>query len=282
MDTFLTFTQAYQIPIRIVGIIIGAFLTGRLFRWLLRRSVQSDGPESRAYTTTINFLQNAVTFSVITIAFLAIIFTIPSLRTLALSLTAGAGIIAAIVAFASQAALANIVGGIFIVIFRPFRVDDRVKVGLDYEGVVESITLRHTVIRDFEQRRIIIPNSVVSTETIINSDIGAEQISKFLEIPVSYAANLDQVFELIEQEVKAHPLFTDVRSEFEIAAGAPPVNMRVIKYLESGLLIRVYIWGEPGEAFIMSCDLRKSIKGAFDRAGIPMAVPHRRVIHPAS
>lgn len=268
----------YEIPIRIFLIILGGFITARTLRWLLRRSVTDDSPDTRAFSTTINFLQNGVRFSVIIIATLAIVYTIPALRTLALSLTAGAGIIAAIIAFASQAALANIVGGIFIVIFRPFRVGDRIKVGADHEGIVETITLRHTVIQDWEHRRIIIPNSVVSTETIINSDIGNEQISKFLEIPISYQANLDQACHIIREEVMKHPLYKDVRTPTDIEAGEPPVNMRFIRYLDSGLMLRVYIWGEPGETFVMSCDLRKTIKDAFEREKVPMAIPYIRLV----
>jgi len=69
---------------------------------------------------------------------------------------AGAGILAVAVGFASQAALSNIISGVFVVIFKPFRVGDRLKIN-ELTGVVEDITLRHTVIRDLENKRIIIP-----------------------------------------------------------------------------------------------------------------------------
>lgn len=89
-----------------------------------------------------------------------------ALRTVATSLLAGAGILAVAVGFASQQALSNIVSGIMIVIFKPFRVNDRLNIGTTFNGIVEDITLRHTVIRDFENKRIIVPNMVISQECL--------------------------------------------------------------------------------------------------------------------
>ena len=56
--------------------------------------------------------------------------------------------------FKCQTVMSNIISGIFIVIFKPFRVDDLVTVGEKLRGKVEDITLRHTVIRDFENKSI--------------------------------------------------------------------------------------------------------------------------------
>jgi len=101
----------------------------------------------------------------------------PNLRALASSFLAGAGILAVAVGFASQHALGNIISGVFIVIFKPFRVTDRVKLR-ELTGVVEDITLRHTIIRDFENKRIIIPNFLISEEIIVNSNFEDDRICK--------------------------------------------------------------------------------------------------------
>ncbi len=95
---------------------------------------------------------------------------VDELQTISTGIFASAGIFAAIIGFASQQAFSNIVGGIFIVIFKPFRVGDFIQVGTNI-GNVEDITLRHTVIKDLQNKRIIIPNSVISTETIVNNHI---------------------------------------------------------------------------------------------------------------
>lgn len=123
--------------------------------------------------TSYKFLKHLIT-STITLAGLGLaVYGIPTLKALTLSLFAGAAIIAVIVDFASQAAFANIVSGVFIVIFKPFRIGDRINTSgkAEYSGVVKDITLRHTVIRNYENRMVIMPNSIISNETLINSSI---------------------------------------------------------------------------------------------------------------
>ena len=146
-----------------------ALILSRILRMLINRFIRLSSSKLRVDPTQFNFLKNAVTFLVFLGAVIFIFYSIPKLKALSLTLFAGAGILTAIALFASQAAFANIVSGIFIVIFKPFRVNDIVDVGNLTKGRVEDITLRHTVIRNFENRRQIIPNSVISSEVIVNS-----------------------------------------------------------------------------------------------------------------
>lgn len=275
--TITLFFEAYGQYFLILGILIGAYLGSRLGRYLFSRYFRRVAGHDDRSATTLNFLKNGISFAIYLLALIAIIYTIPSLRALAVSLTAGAGLVAAILAFASQAAFANIIGGIFLVVFKPFRVNDRINIGPDYEGMVEDITIRHTVIRDWENRRIIIPNSVISKETIVNSNIADNLVCKFLEVPVSYDADLDRAVAILQRAVMAHPDFLDQRSPEEVAQGAPPAPIRAVAFGESGMLLRAYIWGEPGTAFAMSCDLRLTFKRALEAEGIELAFPKRKL-----
>jgi small-conductance mechanosensitive channel len=79
--------------------------------------------------TGFNFFKNGLRVIIYLIAAIVLFYIIPPLNQFAQTLTVGATVIAAVAAFASQHALANVVGGIFIVIFKPFRVGDFIKVG---------------------------------------------------------------------------------------------------------------------------------------------------------
>jgi small-conductance mechanosensitive channel len=210
-----------------------------------------------------------------TVALFAVVYSIPSLRSLAAGLTAGAGILAAVAAFASQAALANLIGGVFIVIFRPFRVEDRIAVGNLYEGYVEDITLRHTVIRSWENKRIVIPNSVISKEIIVNNDLSDEITCRFMEIPLSHQSDYQRAIALIQAQVHLHPNYVDHRTPEDLAEDAPPVRVRVIRYTDAGVVLRAYLWGDMAKTFVMACDLREQLQPLFAAAGIKMGVPHR-------
>ena len=128
---------------------------------------------------------------------MAIFYFTPSLRALGTTIFAGAGIFAAIIGFASQQAFSNIIGGIFIVIFKPFRVGDLIEIGVASKGTVEDITLRHTVIRDFENKRIVIPNSAISSETILNSHLKDGRINRRIEFRVFLDTDIDRAIEII-------------------------------------------------------------------------------------
>ena len=160
----------------IVAILVIAFISIRLLRFFLSRYLDRASEKLKVDPTNYKFFKNTLSAAIYVLAVGLSIYMIPSLRTLAVGLLAGAGIFAAIIGFASQAAFANMVSGVFIVIFKPLSVHDVVRIGSLYHGIVEDITLRHTVIRDFENRRIVIPNAVISGECILSEQVGANSM----------------------------------------------------------------------------------------------------------
>ncbi|MFC2080465.1 mechanosensitive ion channel family protein [Bacteroidota bacterium] len=266
--------------ILIIGTLVVALVVSRVLRFVLNRFIKSSSKKLKVDPTQFSFLKNAVSFLVFLGAFIFILYSIPQLKALSLTLFAGAGIITAIILFASQTAFSNIVSGIFIVIFKPFRVNDIVDVGNLSKGRVEDITLRHTVIRSYENRRLIIPNSVISSEVIINSSIVDELICNFLELGISYDSDIGKAMEIIRNEAQQHPEYIDNRTAEEKKKGEPSVRIRVLRYGESSVDLRAYIWSRDHDlGFIMKSDLYKSIKEKFDKNGIEIPFPYRTIVY---
>lgn len=250
-----------------------ASLINRLFKNLFSKS----DVDLKIDATRYKFLRHFVVGMVYIIGLSISVYIIPELRTVAKSLLAGAGILAVSVGFASQHALSNIVSGIFIILFKPFRIDDRITVGTEM-GVVEDITLRHTVIRDFHNRRIVIPNSIISNETIVNSDLVDGKICKWVEIGISYNSDIDLAKSIMLEHILKHPLHLDVRTEEDIIEGVPEVTIRVVSLNDSSVQIRAWVWASDlANGFVMTCDLLESIKKAFDKSGIEIPFPHSTV-----
>ncbi|WP_245970344.1 mechanosensitive ion channel family protein [Pseudochryseolinea flava] len=263
----------FAVIVMSIGVVIA-----RILRIVIGRLVTGASTKLKVDPTKYNFLKNAVEFIIYVIALIVIFNSIPKLRAYGTALFAGAGVLAAIVGFASQSAFSNIVSGVFIVIFRPFSVGDRVQVGQLYTGDVEDITLRHTVIKDFENRRIVIPNAVINNETIINSSLSHEKICTFLEIGVSFDADVDKAMSIMQEEALNHPFCQDNRTFEETAEGKPKVVVRMLGLTETAVRLRASIWAtNPSDAFEMRCDLFKSIKARFDAEGISLAFPQRVV-----
>ncbi len=257
-------------------VLVVAFVISRILKFVIGRFVKAAAQKLKADPTRFKFFKNTIDFIIYLIAVIVIFRYIPALRTYGNTLLTGAGVLAAIVGFASQSAFSNIISGIFLVIFKPFGVGDRVQIGQLYTGDVEDITLRHTVIRNFENRLIVIPNSVINNETIINSTLTRELVCIFIEIAVSFNSDSDKAMQIMQEEALKHPECKDNRTEEEKKNGEPQVVVRLISLTEAGQQLRAYVWAkDPTAGFNLKCDLLKSIKQQFDKAMIE--IPYRTV-----
>ena len=256
----------------IVATLIVGYIANRLLTKLVRKSIEGMTTDPTNY----KFLKHVSLACIYLVGFSLAIYTMPNFRALAGSLLAGAGIFAVAIGFAAQHALSNIVSGVFIVIFKPFRINDRLNIQT-HQGVVEDITLRHTVIRNFENRRIIIPNSLISNEIIVNSDFADDKIVKWIDIGISYDSDIDIAKRIMTEEVLAHPMHLDPRTQEDLDNGVPEVIVRVLNLMDSSVNIRAWAWAQDAtDAFIMSCDLLETIKKRIDKeAGVEIPYPHR-------
>jgi len=193
---------------------------------------------------------------------------------------AGAGVLAAIIGFASQKAFSNIIGGLFILIFKPFRVGDVIEISNNRRGNVEEITLRHTIIKNYQSQRIVIPNSQISEETIINSSITDDKIRKHIEVSIAYESNIDKAIDLLRSEIKNHPLFLDNRTEIEKEENVPDLVIRVVSLGDYSITLRAYVWTlNYDNAFALQCDVLKSIKESYERNDVEIPYPHRTIVY---
>ena len=257
-----------------------AVILSLILRKFLSLFISKYAKKLKTDPTNFSFIKNSVGFLIYTSAIVFIFFKIPYLRSIGTALFAGAGILAVVVGFASQKALANIISGIIILFSKPFKISDIIEFKDGQKGVVEEITLRHTIIKDYENRRIIIPNSIISEETIINSSIQDEKIRKHIVFSISYDSNIGKAIEIIRDEAQNHPLIIDSRTKHEKANNDPFVIIRVISLSDFSVDLKAYVWTSGNDnAFILKCDLLKSVKQRFDKEGIEIPFPYRTIVY---
>ncbi len=276
-----TITGSIDRIILIIGILLITFFLAKIISRILQKSFNNSSSVLKVDPTKYRFIKYLVTAIIYILGLSVAIYMIPSLRNLAVSLLAGAGVIAIILGFAAQQAISNIISGVFIVIFKPFRLGDRIDIGSSTGmiGIVEDITLRHTVIRNFENKRIIIPNSIISNETIENSTIGDEKICKWVNMSISYDSDVKKAKKIMAEEALKHPLHIDNRRDENKSKGIPVVGVRVVGYGDSSVNLRAYVWTEnPLNSWILGCDLNESIKERFDKEGIEIPFPYRTLV----
>ncbi|OCN06229.1 hypothetical protein A4S06_00500 [Erysipelotrichaceae bacterium MTC7] len=192
---------------------------------------------------------------------------------------ASSSIIALVVGIAAQDTLGNLFSGIMVIIARPFMVGDLIKLNQDQLiGYVEQITLRHTIIRTYENNRIIVPNNWINQAVIENANYVTSVKSNYFEVTVTYTSDVDKAVNIMQQVCMAHPDFIDNRSHAEVQANIPPIVIRCTNFKDTGMVLRAEIFSEDSiSGFHMLSDLRFQLKQAFDANGIQFAYNHTYV-----
>ncbi len=152
----------------IVFVVIGSVLSW-VIRRLYRAALQHDRSE-RINQITLSFLSH---LSILVLWLLMVTFyahVIPALNKLGTALLTGVSLMSVIAGFAAQTTLGNLVAGISLVLYKPFRRGDQLQIqspaGLQV-GEVEDISLGYTVLKMQDGRRIIIANGVMAQQTMI-------------------------------------------------------------------------------------------------------------------
>jgi small-conductance mechanosensitive channel len=181
-------------------------------------------------------------------------------------LLATAGIGALAIGFGAQSLVKDVINGFFIILENQYRIGDVIDVA-GVSGLVESLTLRRTVLRDLEGRVHIVPNGEIK----IVSNLSKEWARSVLDIGISYREDLDRIIALLSQigkEMESDETFKEALLE-------PVQIMGVERFGESQLVVRMAVKTAPLKQWEVSRELRKRIKNRFDEEGIHIPYPHR-------
>ena len=115
---------------------------------------------------------------------------------------ASSSLLVVVLGFAFQTSLEDFIAGILISIFKPFNIDDRITlVGLQISGYVESITIRHTIIKTFQNNRLMIPNSIMNKEIIENTNVVNQVSAGFMDVVISFDSNVEKAKEIMKTAI---------------------------------------------------------------------------------
>lgn len=152
----------------LVIFVIAAMVLTRVLRIAVHTAMTRAGHLDR---TTISFLTQIGTATIWVIMIILYALLIPVLRSLGTALLAGASVASVVIGLAAQSTLGNLVAGVSITIYRPFRLGDTLQVtapaGADI-GVVELISLGYTTLRTPDGRSIVLPNSLAASTATVN------------------------------------------------------------------------------------------------------------------
>lgn len=140
--------------------------------------------------TRYRVLRRSISAAILVIGLFSALLVIPEVRAIAGGLLASSAVLALVVGFASQQTLSNFVAGILIAITQPVRLGDRVTYG-GIDGVVEEIGVMYTFIRSVDGTRLVVPNSKLSSDAILNSSIRNRETFAEITVQLPLTCDLD-------------------------------------------------------------------------------------------
>src|SRR6476469_605649 len=192
----------HRIVIAAVVLLVVTLLARLVDWWLSRKTVPPE------VETRYRVLRRAITTVIIAVGLFSALLVIPQVRGLAAGLLASSAVLGVIIGLASQQTLGNFIAGLLIATTQPVRIGDRVTYD-DVSGVVEEIGLTYTFIRTGDQRRLVVPNSKLASDTIVNASIRSRETFAEVSVPVPLSADLDGAIDAL-QEYSADERHADV------------------------------------------------------------------------
>jgi small-conductance mechanosensitive channel len=149
------------------GILTGAlvFLIFLIVAAVGKRIIASVAPHARADTGVVLLLSRVFYYGVL---IFGILTALPLTGLNISALVAGLGLTGFAIGFALKDVLSNLLAGIMLLVYRPFHIGDHIKMG-DHEGVITTIRMRDTVLNAADGRSVIIPNTKLITEIVVNN-----------------------------------------------------------------------------------------------------------------
>ena len=243
---------------------VGAWLLGQLLRVMVQRALARD-KHDHFDRMAVKFIAKLLRYCVYVFALLAYIHFVPALSSLETPSLTSISVITVIVGLAAQNTLGNLVAGISLLLYRPFKLGDRLQVvaptGVE-TGVVESLTLGYTLLRTDENRRVVVPNSLMASQTTINLTGDDPRVICSVPISLGGGAEIDQARSILLALAGKHP---KVQSVY----GCPLTQLG-----SSGIVLTLEVWcADAFTAITLRCDLLEQAAKRFATEGIGIPYP---------
>lgn len=193
------------------------------------------------------------------------------------TLLGGTAVVSAVLAFAAQDVVKDIIAGLMISLQKPFEIGDRIELEDGTVGVVEDLTNRHVVLKGIDTLRIIVPNSKINALMLKNYCFHSDIRSAVFNFPVGYDTDLDAAKEAILGAVAASPLAIPGKKD---AAGEPVYSdVYFMGFQDSSLTLSTTVYYEnttPTECLIS--DINTAVRAAFAEKGVEIPYNYLNVI----
>ena len=240
-----------------------ALLVGLVGLWLARLvSRAADRGMTRFGVELIlrDFLRNLIYAVAIVVVLVAALDALGVPTTSLLAVLGAAGLA---IGLALKDSLSNIASGVMLIVLRPFRAGDAVHIA-GQDGVVEQVRIFQTVLRAYQNHDIILPNSLITAEPIINFT-ARKQRRIDLAIGVGYDDDLGQ----------ARTVLLDIARQHAKVLADPAAEVLVTGLGESSVDLVLRAWVQTPDYITTQSELTEALRNRFAEAGLSIPYPQR-------
>jgi small-conductance mechanosensitive channel len=183
---------------------------------------------------------------------------------------AGASVASIVLGVAAQNTLGNAIAGLALLVYRPFRVGDRLQVaapGGTETGTVESVTVGYTVLQTFDNRRVVLPNALASSQTTVNLTSVDPRVMAAIHVSVSYTSDVGRARDILLGIANGH------RDVLQV------LDCPVVELGSSSVTLRLRAWCKDHLAVTrLEHDVLEYAKTRFAEAGVEIPYPYQNVV----
>ncbi len=257
--------QLLDLALPVLGNVVAAlaiFYIGKWIAALLLRLMRQAMTRAKVDETLASFISNVLYGLALAVVVIAALGRLGVETTSAAAILGGAALA---IGLSLQGQLSSLAAGVILIVFRPFKRGDVVSVG-GTVGTVEEIRIVHTVLTTGDNQIVYVPNSNITTTTIIN--YSARRTRRIdLTIGIAYDSDLRKAKQLLQQLLAGEPR----------GLPKPAATVEVKELTDKTVNFAVRLWVKTDDWWSVQCELVERIKLQFDANGIEIPSPPRAV-----
>jgi len=246
-----------------------AWILGRLLRLAVERVLLHD-KHDHVDRMAFKFLAKLARYCVYVFAFVSYSRFVPALSSLGAASLTSISVVTVIVGLAAQNTLGNLVAGLSLLLYRPFKLGDRLQVTAPAgpeTGTVESLTLGYTLLKTDDNRRVVVPNSLMASQTAINLTVNDQRVVCSVPVGISCVSDIDKARVILLELGGKHPKAKEV------------CGCLLTQLVSSGVVLTLEVWCPDALTSItLRCELLEQVVKRFALEGIGRPVPQTIVI----
>ncbi len=246
---------------RVVGA-IAILILGRIGVGIIAGIIRRLMLRARVDETLTKFVTSLTRIALLVFVFIAALGKLGFETTSFIAVIGAAGLA---VGFALQGSLANFASGVMLVIFRPFSLGDFVEAG-GLSGTVEEIHIFSTVLRTPDNKKVIIPNSKITGDNIVNYS-AKDQRRVDMVFGIGYGDDLKRAKQILEK----------LTAEDSRILKDPAPTIGVLELADSSVNFAVRPWVKTDDYWAVYFDFTENVKLTFDRESISIPFPQQDV-----